>query len=62
MQENPRTTNSLPFLFAVYFSAPRLAFSSEKISQESLRFIFFSEFLFKVTNKPPMIRTNRNTV
>lgn len=48
MQKNPRTTNSLPFLFAVYFSVPRLAFSSEKISRESLGFIFFLSFSLKL--------------
>lgn len=48
MQENPRTTNSLPFLFAVYFSVPRLAFPSEKISRESLGFIFFLSFSLKL--------------
>lgn len=48
MQENPRITNSLPFLFAVYFSVPRLAFSSEKNPRESLGFIFFLSFSLKL--------------
>ena len=39
-----------------------IGFLIGKNSTRVSRVHFFSGFLFKVTNKPPMIRTNRNTV